>query len=207
MAKVKNDYFKLMEEQSAYCVQAAELLEEILTSSTAENIEAYKDQMHSIEHNADEIHHDILSRLTVEFITPIDQEDIVELVQLLDDITDAIDEVVIREFMYNVKRVPAHAGELSGCVNRCTNALKIACAELKNFKKPTKLRELLIDVNNIEEEADGVYVKAIHELFTDEDIDFKSLIGCKEIYESLENCCDLCEHASDVIAQIIIKNT
>ncbi len=207
MAKVKNDYFKLMEEQSGYCVQAAELLEEILTKSTAENIEEYKDKMHAIEHSADEIHHDILSRLTVEFITPIDQEDIVELVQLFDDITDAIDEVVIREFMYNVKTLPAHAAELSNCVNRCTKALKAACAELKNFKKPAKLRELLIDVNNIEEEADGVYVGAIHELFTDPDIDFKALIGRKEIYESLENCCDLCEHASDIIAQIIIKNT
>ena len=31
--------------------------------------------------------------------------------------------------------------------------------------------------------------------------------GSKAIYESLENCCDLCEHASDVIEQIIIKNT
>ena len=207
MAKVKNDYFKLMEEQSGYCVQAAELLEEILTVANDDNIEEYKDKMHAIEHRADEIHHDILSRLTVEFITPIDQEDIVELVQLFDDITDAIDEVVIRQFMYNVKKLPAHAAELSNCVNRCTKALKVACAELKNFKKPAKLRELLIDVNNIEEEADGVYVNAIHELFTDPDIDFKTLIGCKEIYESLENCCDLCEHASDVIAQIIIKNT
>ena len=82
MAKVKNDYFKLMEEQSAYCVAAAELLEEILTKATAENIGEYKDKMHDIEHRADGIHHDILARLTAEFITPIDQEDIVGLVQL-----------------------------------------------------------------------------------------------------------------------------
>lgn len=207
MAKVKNDYFKLMEEQSGYCVQAAELLEEILTVATADNIEEYKDRMHSIEHCADEIHHDILARLTVEFITPIDQEDIVELVQLFDDITDAIDEVVIKLFMYNVDKLPKITAELTNCVNRCTKALQASCGELKNFKKPAKLRELLIDVNNIEEEADAVYVKAVHELFTDPDIDFKSLIGRKEIYESLENCCDLCEHASDVVAQIIIKNT
>ena len=207
MAKIKNDYFKLMEEQSSYCVAAAELLEEILTSATAENIAEYKDKMHSIEHSADEIHHDILSRLTVEFITPIDQEDIVELVQLLDDITDAIDDVVIKQFMYNVDEIPSVAGVLGGCVNRCTKALQVACGELKNFKKPAKLKELLIDVNSVEEEADGVYINAVHELFVDPAIDFKALIGRKEMYESLENCCDLCEHASDVIEQIIIKNT
>lgn len=36
--------------------------------------------------------------------------------------------------------------------------------------------------------------------------DAKTLIGHKEIYDSLEECCDLCEHAADVIEQII-KNT
>lgn len=206
MAKNKNDYFKLMEEQSKYCVQAAELLEEILTNMSVDNIQEYKKKMHEIEHKADEIHHDILSRLTVEFITPVDQEDIVCFVQLLDDITDAIDEVVIKLFMYNVSEVPPITAELSRYVNRCTKALSAASAELKNFKKPEKLNELLIDVNNVEEEADKVYELAIRELFTSE-VGFKELIGRKETYESLENCCDLCEHASDVIAQIIIKNT
>ena len=34
MAKNKNDYFKLIEEQIGFCVQASELLEEILTVAT-----------------------------------------------------------------------------------------------------------------------------------------------------------------------------
>lgn len=32
-------------------------------------------------------------------------------------------------------------------------------------------------------------------------------MGSKAVYDSLENCCDLCEHAADVIEQIIMKNT
>ena len=78
--------------------------------------------------------------------------------------------------------------------------------ELKSFKKPEKLRSLLVQVNTIEGEADAAYSEAIYKLFGEE-TDARKLIGGKAVYDCLENCCDLCEHAADVIDQIIIKNT
>lgn len=87
MAKHKNDYFKLAEQQVEYCVKAAELLEEILCKYSAEELSVKRGKMHDIEHEADEIHHDILTRLSAEFITPIDQEDILSLIQIIDDVT------------------------------------------------------------------------------------------------------------------------
>jgi putative transcription antitermination factor YqgF len=93
--KQKNDYFELAKAQTAHCVEAAELLVQILDTFSYEKIEEYKTTMHAIEHRADQIHHDILHRLSAEFITPIDQEDILGLVQIVDNITDALDEVVM----------------------------------------------------------------------------------------------------------------
>lgn len=206
MAKVKNDYFKLMEQQMEHCVQAAALLEEILRNFSSENIIVQRDKMHEIEHSADEIHHDILTRLSAEFITPIDQEDILHLVQIIDDVTDALDEVVLEFYMFHIDKMPSEAPELSKIVNHCVKALYEAVKELKNFKKPENLRKMLVEVNTIESDADKVYIEAIHKLFGSES-DSKVLIGSKVIYESLEDCCDLCEHAADVIEQIIIKNT
>lgn len=206
MAKKTNDYFKLIEEQTACCVKASDLLERILSEYSADRIEEYRAEMHAIEHTADEIHHDILSRLSTEFITPIDQEDILRLVQIVDDITDAIDEVILELYMYHVDALPEYSRKMSGTVNRCVKALNNAAAELKNFKKPKTLRTLLIRVNEIEGEADELYTLAIRALFGS-DGDTKLLIGGKAVYESLESCCDLCEHASDVIEQIVIKNT
>lgn len=206
MAKIKNDYFKLIEQQVEFCVQASDLLEEILCNYSEKDISAQREKMHAIEHKADEIHHDILRRLSAEFITPIDQEDILHLVQIIDDVTDALDEVVLEFYMFHIDKMPAGAPELSKIVNRCVKALHKAAKELKNFKKPETLRSLLVDVNTIESEADVVYLEAIHNLFGSE-TESKVLIGNKEIYDSLENCCDLCEHAADVIDQIIIKNT
>ena len=206
MAKKNNDYFELIKMQTAYCVEAANLLEEILSKFSVENIGEYRTQMHDIEHRADEVHHDILSRLSTEFITPIDQEDILHLVQIIDDIADALDEVILDMYMYHIDSISEKTVELSKIVNRCVKALDEAASEIKNFKKPAGLREFLIKVNDIEIEADQVYTDAIYELFGS-DVSEKALVGRKAVYEGLESCCDLCEHAADVIAQVIIKNT
>ena len=85
MAKVKNDYFKMVEQQVEYCVKASDYLQEILGNYSEANLPEQRDIMHDIEHKADEIHHDILRKLSAEFITPIDQEDILSLVQIIDD--------------------------------------------------------------------------------------------------------------------------
>ncbi|MBE6883595.1 MAG: DUF47 family protein [Ruminococcaceae bacterium] len=206
MAKKNNDYFKLIEQQTSYCLEASNLLEEILCKFNADNIQAYRTQMHEIEHAADRVHHDILNKLSTEFITPIDQEDILRLAQIIDDITDALDEVVLDFYMYHIDRIPEKAAELSKIVNSCVSALHDAASELKNFKKPDTLRTLVIKVNDIESAADVIHIEAIHALFGST-TDGRMLVGSKEIYDSLENCCDLCEHATDVIEQVIIKNT
>lgn len=206
MAKKTNDYFKMLEQQTACCLQAANLLEEILCKFNADSISAYRTQMHEIEHAADKIHHDILNKLSTEFITPIDQEDILRLAQIIDDITDALDEVILEFYIYHIDHIPAKAPEMSKIVNRCVSALHKAAGELRNFKKPTVLRELVIKVNDIESEADAFYAGAIYDLFGSS-ADSKTLLGTKAVFESMESCCDLCEQATDVIEQVIIKNT
>ncbi len=206
MAKKKNDYFKLIKKQTGYCVEASNLLEEILSKFEAKDIESYRTDMHTIEHTADGVHHDILRMLSTEFITPIDQEDILRLVQIIDDITDALDEVIMDIYMYRIDVIPERTVELSKVVNRCVKSLDEAVGELKNFKKPQKLHTLLVKVNDIEVEADRIYTDAIYGLFGSE-VSGKTLIGAKAVYEALELCCDLCEHAADVIEQVIIKNT
>lgn len=206
MAKKNNNYFELIKTQAYHCVEASDLLEGILEGFEAARIDEYRTKIHAIEHNADGVRHDIMSKLSTEFITPIDQEDILRLVQIIDDITDALDEVVLDIYMYCVDKIPSRAVELSHKVNECVHALLDAASELKNFKKPDFLREKLIKINDIESEADDLYTASIHEIFAQK-ADVGAMIGAKAIYDALEDCCDLCEHAADVIEQVIIKNT
>ncbi len=207
MAKKKrNDYFELLTNQAQFCVEAAELLEQSLCAFDADQITPVYEQMHQIEHNADELHHDILTKLYAEFITPIDQEDILRLVQIIDDVTDALDEVMLDFYMYHVTVLPQGADAFAKLVANCVKSLYAAIAELKNFKKPEQLSAHIAALNQAETEADRVYGESIHTLFVS-DVDSKTLFGSSKIFDRLERCCDLCEHAADTIEQIIIKNT
>ena len=113
MAKNRNDYFSLAETQVSYCVRAAVLLECIFRDYSAAESSLHRENIHAIEHEADGVHHDILTRLSTEFITPIDQEDILRLVQIIDDVTDSLDEVVLESYMFHVDVLPEGADRLS----------------------------------------------------------------------------------------------
>ncbi len=206
MAKNKNDYFSLTQSQIACTVEAAELLEYIITSFSNIDFPAERQKMHELEHKGDLIERDIINRLATEFITPIDQEDILRLVQIIDVVTDSIDESVMDFYMYCVDTPPAKAAELVKIVKKSVEALAEAIKNLRNFKKPESMGQYLEEISRLERESDLVYTEAVKELFVSENTP-KALIGGKEIYESLEECCDQCEHAADVIKQIIMKNT
>lgn len=206
MAKKTNEYFLLIEQQAAICVEAAALLENILTEYSAAGMAVRRVEMHAVERRADGICHDIRNRLSAAFITPIDQEDILHLAQLLDDVTDALDEVALECYMFRLAELPAGAPAFAGLTHRCVGKLCEAAIELRNFRSSGRLRALLAEVNTLEEQADDAYATAIHDLFA-EDAAPRTLIAGKEIFDCMEACCDLCGHAADVMDQIIIKNT
>ncbi len=206
MAKKTNEYFLLIEQQAAICVEAAALLENILTEYSAAGMAVRRVEMHAVERRADGICHDIRNRLSAAFITPIDQEDILRLAQLLDDVTDALDEVALECYMFRLAELPAGAPAFAGLTHRCVGKLCEAAIELRNFRSSGRLRALLAEVNTLEEQADDAYATAIHDLFA-EDAAPRTLIAGKAIFDCMEACCDLCGHAADVMDQIIIKNT
>ena len=207
MAKIKNDYFELLKSQAEFSVKAAALLEEILLHYSLDTISEQREKIHGVEHEADKAMHDIRVKLSAEFITPIDQEDILRLAQIIDDVTDAIDDVVLRLYMYHIETITEDAKAIVKVVHQCTQSLYEAIKELKTFKKTDgPLQNLLIQINSIENQADDLSREAIHRLFSS-NTEVKSLIGNMNLYEALENCCDECEHAADVIEEIILKNT
>lgn len=196
----------MMENLISYGGKAAELLITILTDFDPSKIQENRVKMHNLEHEADEARHLILNKLSREFITPIERDDILSLVQIIDDVTDSIDEVVINLYMFNITSLPTETMDMASLVVRCVKALEDAVKELHSFKKPEKLVKLLIEVNTVESIADEVYTEAMRALFTSA-ADTQTIIGIREIYECLESCCDLCEHAADIIENTIMKNS
>ena len=75
--------------------------------------------MHTVEHAADEKKHEMLHILAKAFITPIEREDIILLSQNIDEVTDKIEDVLLRLYCNNVQSILPDALGLVSVVIRC----------------------------------------------------------------------------------------
>lgn len=203
--KKENYYFNSFVEMVEFTCKAAEMIERVLNNFNYNNMKELKTQMHSIEHAADIRKHEVLEKLAKEFITPIEIEDIIQVTQTIDDVTDSIEDILLKLYMYNVKTIRQDAIVFSQIVYKCVIALKEVLVEFNNFKKPDKVNSLIVNVNHLEEEGDELYINAIRKLFV-ECKDPVELLIWEELFYCFEICCDACEDVADAIEAVIMKN-
>ena len=147
MAKNKTDYFQMIQEQVAYTNRAAHMLADVLERFDPETLDHDRQELHIIERQADLKAHDIQDRLIKEFITPIDREDLAELVQMIDTITDSLDDVLIRAYIYNVRTIPMQAKKFCKIIVSSADTLTDLAAELSHFRKSDNVRDKIVKMN------------------------------------------------------------
>ncbi len=204
----KNDafYFENLLAVSKICVNAADYLVEFLTNYDASRIAESMRTMHEFEHSADKMRHEMNNTLSKAFITPIDRDDLASLSQNLDDVADCIEEVLQAFCMDEPASVTQESILIAKKISDCCKAMESMFAELHNFKKPERLRAAIIQINDIEEECDRIYLDAYKAVRTP-DRDVLDIIFWRRVYDQLECCADACEHVSDVVSLVIMKNS
>ena len=205
--KNKFDYFKAFERLTGLAVNEADLLIEAVR--TFKNASGYSDtmaQMHEFENEGDSINHDIFTAAAVDFMPPIDREDIVELAQALDNILDYIDDVLGHMYMYDIRSMPDDAMKFAEIIKKTVKALDKAMSEFHGFKKNKKFKHLIVDINTYEGEADDLYKASMRYLHTEDNDEVMHVLVWSRIYERMEKCADACEHAADIMSTILLKN-
>lgn len=205
--KNKFNYFKAYEKLTKLAVQESDLMIETMKSfKDPEELVGAMSQMHEYENQGDDINHDIFESAAIDFMPPIDREDIVELASALDNVLDYIDDVIAHMYMYSVDDMPKNAMKMAELIRDSVKALDKMICEFYNFKKNKKFRQLLVDINSFEEQADQLYTEAMHHLHTIENQKMMHVLVWSRIYERMEKCCDACEHAADIVSTIVLKN-
>lgn len=199
-------YYDLFVTMVDYSCRSAQLLDETLRHFQPGELRAKLDELHQLEHSADMCKHDMMHQLAREFITPIEREDIIGLAQEIDEVTDNIEDVLLRIFMYNITEIRPEALEFTSVVVSCCSALKTAMEEFHNFRKSTTIHGSIVEINRLEEVGDKLYVDSMRKLYTDGSTPVEMLTW-SETFDRLEGCCDACEHAADVVESIIMKNS
>lgn len=200
------DYFEKFVEQVACSYQSAKLLHEIVKQFNPKQMDQNLKALHNIEHTGDLIKHEMMQQLATTFIAPIEREDIVQLAQNIDDVTDDIEDVLITIYMHNILRVKPEISKFTALIATCCAALLAAMKEFHNFKKSTTLKDKLIEVNRLEGQCDALYFDTVRQMYLNV-ANPTELSSWSVIYEKLERCTDRCEHVADAMESIIMKNS
>lgn len=192
----KINFFKLLQEQAEYIIQAAHALSSYTQNLNPEDAEAVK----SLEEQADQKRFELIQDLDKTFITPYDREDIYMLSKSLDDILDYYKTTIKEMEIYQI----GHSPELTEFLD----VLELASKDIYDSvchleKEPKKAMQYAVQAKKCENKVESLYRHSVAALLTSEDI--KYIIKMREIYRHLSNCADRIDQASDLICHILMK--
>ena len=200
------NYFDEFAKQSAISLQCAEMLHSSIMKFSPMLMEKKKKEMHDVEHSGDTVKHDIMNYLLQDFLPPIEREDIINIAQQIDTVTDLVEDIIIRIDIFNVKEIRPEILKFTELLVRCCKSVHTTVVEFKNFKKSTVLRKEIIALNHLEEEGDRLYATSVKNLYQTCK-DPITLMIWTDIMNCFEDCYDACENVADDIECIILKNS
>lgn len=197
-------FYALFEQVTAVLMQMAEIFATAVHEQSPARKQTLLKQLEELEHQNDEITHNIFIELGRNFITPFDREDIHALATALDDIADFLWGSAKRIANYSINDNDPITAEFADSIKKCLDALNVAIKELRDMKDLRAITQACVRINSLENESDELLDKGISQLFSST-IDPVDLIKKKDLYEMLELVTDKCEDAANVIESIIIK--
>lgn len=205
--KDKFDYFDAFKRQAAVASKEADVLMEAFEHFTdGEYLKELLARAHKVEQEGDDVNHDILHSVAVDFITPIDREDIIILAQRMDTVIDDIEATIQCLYMYDARKPLPASMEMAQLIKESAEALHRAMDDFRHFKKSDKVHDLLQEVNECEEKADLVYLTATRQLYAEDSESTMRVVVWSRILDAMEKTCDACEHVADTMNDIILKH-
>ncbi|WP_319578206.1 DUF47 family protein [uncultured Methanospirillum sp.] len=196
-------FFDLFERLARIVVISAEELESMVNNQQDRDI-AFK-KIKELEHQGDQITHEIYENLNRTFITPLDPLEISRLASALDDILDYIDDSAEKMINYGVLEFDNYMQDFAQLIRLSVIQLENGVKLIRSTKDLPKLDSCGIEVNRLENLADDLLSKSIKHLFMGNDP--VMMIKLKDIYECLETATDKCEDVTNVLSDISIRHS
>ncbi len=197
----EEEFFDLFVEVANRNVEAARYLRELFDAAP-ERRNPHVEAIKRLEHEADQVTHEVVNRLDRTFITPLDREDIHQLASDLDDVMDAIDGTARRAQIFRLGVAPAGVKQLTQVVERMT---KVLAEGVGRLKQGDDVMRFCVEAKKLEEEGDALYHDALGQLF-ERERDALEVIKWKEIYDNLEQTLDEAEDVANVLESITLKH-
>ncbi|HLA33471.1 MAG TPA: DUF47 family protein [Rhodocyclaceae bacterium] len=161
------------------------------------------DQM---ETSADRITRETVSLLHTSFNTPLDRDEIHQLIMGMDDVLDLIQDFAEAVVLYDIRSLTQEALQLADICASCCERVRSAVILLNDMDNAPAMLKLCNEIDQLESNADRAMRTGVTKLFREE-ADLRQLIKLKGIYELLEAITDRCEDVANIIEGIILENS
>lgn len=196
--------YDLLEQQARIATLSAEKFVEM--ANDFPSIPRYAMELDELESEGDRLTHELQNKIATMFITPLDKEDLRELSQALDDVTDLVEAAAARAELYSLKVARADLAPAVDLLLQLTRLTESAVKELRNgFTKSATLRTTLRDIHTVENHSDQAFRKALRNLFHEPGIEALEVMKWKEMFDRVEHASDKCEDIAAIIGTIIDK--
>jgi uncharacterized protein len=199
-------FYPLFGKAADNIVHISNLLLHCVKETDTDKREAIIKEIEHAEHIGDEITHEIMNNLNTVFITPFDREDIHYLASTIDDVADHVKDAALRIKLYKPNNVPSAVIKMAELISEGAVKVKAAIEELRDMRNIERLRKMIIEINNVENQSDAIFELALTDLFANEK-DPIEIIKIKDIIAKMESASDRCEDIANVIESIIVKTT
>lgn len=198
-------FIALLTELAQTSAEASAVMVECVKNTDTEKDIEYAKRIKAWEKKGDNTLSTIFNELNTTFITPFDREDIHNLANCLDDVTDYLNSCAKKIVVYRQKQLPGKAETIVGHIDKATIMIVEAVKGLANIKKNAKnIRQICADLYDIENNVDDIYEDFLSDLFANEQ-DVKEIIKLKGIMQALEKSANAVENVGKAIKTIIIK--
>ena len=197
-------FFELFNEHAEQIVLGSRELVALMVAGDDIQRRAYA--IETIEKRADKVTQTTIELLHKTFITPLDRDEIHQLITRMDDILDLMEDVSQSMFLYDIRTLTPETRKLGEVCEACALQVKNAVRMLSNMSNAAQILKACEEIDRLESEADHVERAALAKLFRDE-TDVKHLIKMKAIYELLETVTDRCEDVANIIEGIVLENS
>lgn len=199
----QESFFDFFEKQVQLVDEGAKCLLQMMEEF--DHLEDCAFKLKTIEHDADEVVHEIIRKLNTTFVTPLDREDIHALASALDDILDSIEAASDRIVLYEIQEPTEAAVKLTKILTDATALIFQAVKSLRDLRQTSQIREACIATNRLENRGDQVNRAAMAKLFQMDDKPIEAL-KWREIYNNIETAIDKCEDVADILEAVVLKN-
>jgi len=143
-------FFPLFEQDAKILIKASELLKQLMATNAIEQREPIIKQIKAVEHEGDEITHQIYKQLNKSFITPFDREDIQTIASSMDNVTDYINGTSQRIQLYKPKKINPVFIEFAEIIFLAAKEIEFSLINLKDAgKNKEKILEACINLNTL----------------------------------------------------------